>query len=71
MPGEPPADGPDLRAAARAGMRRAGYHMIKAGWEVLAGVGAFLEELRKAGAEPEDNAQGRPQRITLEPDDEE
>ena len=61
---------PDFAEAARAGARRAGIHMVKAGYEVLAGLSAFLEELRKAASEDDDDgdeADG-PQRITLDED---
>ena len=62
-------DGPDFAEAARAGARRAGIHMVKAGYEVLAGVSAFLEELRKATGEgDEDEGTGR-HRIPLDDDD--
>ncbi len=69
MTAEQPPDGPDLRSAARAGARRATYHLIKAGWEVLAGVGAFLEEVRRAGQEPDASAAQGPQRIVLDDDE--
>lgn len=41
---EPP---PSLGDAARSGLRRAGFHLMKAGYEVLTGVGAFLEEIAR------------------------
>ena len=66
-PGQSPADGPDFAEAARLGARRAGIHMVKAGYEVLAGVSAFLEELRKAtGDESEEDAATGPHRIPLD-----
>ena len=63
-------DGPDLSDAARVGARRAAIHLVKAGYEVLAGVSAFLEELRKATSEEGDGGgePDRPQRIPLDDD---
>ncbi len=43
-------DGNSMRDAARTGLRRAGFHLLKAGWEVLSGVEAFLDEMGKARA---------------------
>ncbi len=64
-----PTDDPrDIRDAAFAGARRASYHMMRAGWEVLAGVGAFIEELRKAGRENEGDGRPKPQHIPVEED---
>jgi hypothetical protein len=40
-------DGPELSEAARRGLQRAAVHLMKAAIEVVAGVGAFLEELGK------------------------
>ena len=60
--------GPDYGAAARAGARRAGIHVVKAGYELLAGLSAFLEELRKATAEGDEEAAG-PHRIPVDGDD--
>ena len=66
-PDASPGDAPDFSAAAKAGARRAGIHMVKAGYEVLAGVSAFLEELRKAaGDEVDADESDRPQRIPLD-----
>ncbi len=59
-------DDRDLADAARAGARRAGYHLLRAGWEVLAGVGAFVEELRKVGGDDERDAGDRPEHIPVE-----
>ncbi len=39
----------DLNDAVRSGLRRAGLHWMRAGYEVLAGIGAFLDELATAG----------------------
>ncbi len=61
-------DDRDLRDAARTGARRAGYHLIRAGWEVLAGVGAFLEEVRKVVREDEGDTRPGPQHIPVEED---
>ena len=62
--------GTDFGDAARAGARRAAIHMVKAGYEVLAGVSAFLEELRRATSEEDDEGDdvAGPQRITLDED---
>ncbi len=47
----------DYRAALTMGLRRATLHWIRAGYEVVAGVGALLSEVteaRKADREPGD-----------------
>ncbi len=62
-------DGPDLSAAARAGARRARIHMLKAGYEVLAGLSAFIEELRKAATEDGDAEPTGPTRIPVDGDE--
>lgn len=51
-------------AAIRAGARRAGGHLIRAGIEIVSGVSAFLDELIKVreGETPPEP----PQRIELE-----
>lgn len=38
----------DYRDAFRLGLRRAGLHWVRASYEVIAGVGAFLDEVAKA-----------------------
>ena len=38
----------DYRAAIRLGLRRAGLHWIRAGYEMVAGLGAFLDEIAQA-----------------------
>ncbi len=63
-----PADDRDLRDAAVAGARRAGYHLMRAGWEVLAGVGAFLEEVRKAVRDEDEDDRPGPEHIPVEED---
>lgn len=45
----------ELQNALRAGLRRAGTHWMRAGYEVLAGVGAFLEEISGAGKDDQDD----------------
>ncbi len=55
----------ELSDAARRGLQRAGVHMMKAAIEVVAGIGAFLEEMNAAspgGADPD----GGPQHIEVE-----
>jgi hypothetical protein len=39
--------------AIRLGLRRAGLHWIRAGYEVIAGVGALLDEVNRARREAE------------------
>lgn len=58
-------EAPGLSEALRTGLRRASIHMLKAGYEVLSGVGALIEELRHTGGEPEVSG---PTRIPVEPD---
>jgi hypothetical protein len=59
------ADDSEMSDAFRAGIREAGYHVLRAGYELLAGVSAFLEAVGGAGQEdpPEGPA---PQRIEVE-----
>ena len=38
----------DYRSAIRLGLRRAGLHWIRAGYEMVAGLGAFLDEIAQA-----------------------
>lgn len=64
-------DNTDYRDALRLGLRRAGLHWVRASYEVVAGVGAFLDEVAKArrdeaaGDEGEDGDDG-PVRIELD-----
>lgn len=44
-------DDPEMSDAFRAGMRQAGYHVLRAGYELLAGVSAFLEAVGGAGSD--------------------
>ena len=41
----------DYRDAFRMGLRRAGLHWVRASYEVIAGVGAFLDEVARARRE--------------------
>ena len=45
------AEDPEMSDAFRAGMRQAGYHVLRAGYELLAGISAFLEAVGGAGQE--------------------
>jgi len=56
---------PELSEALRTGLRQAGYHVMRAGYELLAGVSAFLEAVGGSGSadEPEGTAT---QRIEVE-----
>ncbi len=63
-------DDRDLREAAEAGLRKAGIHFVKAGYEVLAGFAAFLSEIN--AARHPDAATGEskgPVRIPVEDDE--
>lgn len=53
----------DFNEALKQGLRRASVHWLRAGYEILAGVGAFLEELK-----PQDEPSGdqSTERIDLE-----
>lgn len=64
-----PADDRDLREAAEVGLRKAGIHFVKAGYEVLAGFAAFLGEINAARnpGEAGDDRKG-PVRIPVEDD---
>ncbi len=44
----------ELSEALRTGLRQAGYHVLRAGYELLAGVSAFLEAVGGGSAEGED-----------------
>ena len=57
-------DEPHLSDAARRGLQRAGIHLVKAAIEVVAGVGAFLEELQ--GRRGEDADDDGPERIPVD-----
>jgi hypothetical protein len=55
----------DVNDAFKVGLRRAGLHWMRAGYEILAGVGALLEELNQRP--PGDRASHEPaERIELE-----
>lgn len=41
----------EYRDALRMGLRRAGMHWLRASYEVVAGVGAFLDEVARAREE--------------------
>lgn len=56
----------ELSEAARRGMQRAAVHLMKAAIEVVAGVGAFLEEINGPGAASDDPEDGGPERIVVE-----
>ncbi|MCP4305290.1 MAG: hypothetical protein GY926_21475 [bacterium] len=48
----------DYRGVLKLGLRRASLHWLRAGYEVVAGVGAFLDEVarsRRDGADDEDD----------------
>jgi len=38
-----------MNEALRTGLRQAGYHVMRAGYELLAGLSAFLEALGRSG----------------------
>ncbi len=62
-----PQDLHDLSEAARRGLQRAGVHLMKAAIEIVAGIGAFLEELN--GSDPGGSDPGEtpgPQRIPVD-----
>jgi hypothetical protein len=64
-------DNTDYRDALRLGLRRAGLHWVRASYEVLAGVGAFLDEVAnvRRGETPEhdeDPGDDGPVRIELD-----
>ena len=56
---------PEMSEAARRGLQRAGIHLVKAAIEVVAGIGAFLEELQGGRRAPSDRDDG-PERIPVE-----
>ena len=66
----PPDDGatavdPEMSDALRAGLREAGYHVMRAGYELLAGVSAFLEAVG-GGSEDDEAEPILTQRIEVE-----
>jgi hypothetical protein len=67
-----PAAGHGYRRAVRTGAKRAALHMVRAGYEVVAGVGAFLEEVVRArsgegsAGDEAGDALTRPTRIPLD-----
>ncbi len=69
---EPPGDAAgngqrsdDLNEAFKMGLRRAGLHWMRAGYELLAGVGALLDELNQR-PEPDSTGSDPAERIELE-----
>ena len=52
----------------RTGLQRAALHFLKAGYEVVSGLAAFVEEVVDAvtDSDPEDDAEGGPHRIEVE-----
>ena len=60
-----PQDLHEISEAARRGLQRAGVHLMKAAIEVVAGIGAFLEEINSSSPH-EDEPDAGPQRIELE-----
>lgn len=57
----------DLSEAARRGLQRAAVHLMKAAIEVVAGLGAFLEEINGPGTPDDDgDASTGPERIEVE-----
>ena len=56
----------ELSDAAKRGLQRAGVHMVKAALEVVAGLGAFLEEVNAARADGDDERDEGPERIDLD-----
>lgn len=61
----------EYRDALRTGLRRAALHWLRAGYEVVAGVGALLDEVVDARKKPADGEEpageaDRPIRIELD-----
>ena len=60
----------DYRDAFRLGLRRAGLHWVRASYELIAGVGAFLDEVARARQDDsvadEDDFDDGPVRIELD-----
>ncbi|MCP3996809.1 MAG: hypothetical protein GY722_17370 [bacterium] len=51
----------DMRDALRLGLRRAGMHWLRASYEVVAGVGAFLNEITDARKSPNGSDEDEPE----------
>lgn len=66
-------DQPPIGQAAAEGLRRASAHFARAGFELLRGAAAFLEELGRAvrGADDEEEASAGAERIPVEDDGDE
>ena len=58
----------DLSEAVRAGFRRASMHWMRAGYEVVAGLSAFLDEIAEAGKEGDDDTSVDPGPTKIELD---
>ena len=57
----------ELSDAARRGLQRAGVHLMKAAIEVVAGIGAFLEEINTTSPDDADPGENSgPQHIPVE-----
>jgi hypothetical protein len=50
----------------RVGLQRAGLHMLRAGYEVVAGVAAFLDEVVRVRRDPASAEDDGPTKIELE-----
>lgn len=64
-------DESQYRAAVKQGLRRAGLHWVRASYEVVAGIGALLDEIASArksdaASEPDDPADEGPVRIEID-----
>ncbi len=60
-------DDPEMNEALKAGLRQAGYHVMRAGYELLAGVSAFLEAVGGGDDEKgKDDERPATQRIEIE-----
>ncbi len=55
------ADDNEYRDAIRMGLRRAGFHWLRAGYEVVAGVGALLSEITQARNRDSENGDEEPE----------
>ena len=57
-----------MRKAVTTGARRAGFHLLRAGYEVVAGAGAFLDEVVRARKQGEGGVDEPtpPTRVTVE-----
>lgn len=57
----------ELNEAVKSGLRRAGVHWARAAYELMAGLGAFLDELADAGKDtPVESEKDGPTRIDVE-----